>query len=96
MADTATYINPETQIVRSLSIYQSDVNRLSQVLLADWWCQEQIQNYGLVLDTPVVAQALLNVLESRLEAMLKDWQASDWLWGDLGTELQAEIKRSSG
>jgi hypothetical protein len=96
MADTATYSNPETQIVRSLAIYRSDIDRLSQVLLADWWCQEQVQDYGLTLDAPVVAQALLNVLESHLEAMLKSWQAGDWLWGDLGTALQAEMERLAG
>jgi hypothetical protein len=96
MADTATYVNPETQIVRSLAIYRSDIERLSQLLLADWWCQEQVQDYGLSIDASVVAQALLNVLESHLEDMLKSWQAADWLRGERGTELQAEIERLVG
>jgi hypothetical protein len=93
MADTATYINPETLIVQSLPIYRSDLDKLSQLLLADWWCQEQVQDYGLAIDASLVAQALLNVLESHLEEMLKGWQAADWLRGDQGTALQAEIER---
>jgi hypothetical protein len=96
MADTTLDMNPEAQVVQSFAIYRSDLERLSRSLLADWWCQEQQREYGLRLDAPMVNQALLNVLAGHLESMLQSWQAEDWLRGDLGTELQAEMERLAG
>jgi hypothetical protein len=93
MADTTPYINPEKQVILSVSIYRSDLDHLSQLLLADWWCQEQQRDYTLPLNTAVLSQALLNVIESQVEDMLQSWQAEDWLRGNMGTALQSEIKR---
>jgi hypothetical protein len=66
---------------------------LSQLLLADWWCQEQQCDYGLSLHAAVLSQVLLDVIESQVEDMLQSWQAEDWLRGDMGTVFQSEIKR---
>jgi hypothetical protein len=41
MADATRYVHPEKQIVLSIPIYRSGLNNLSQLLLADWCCQEQ-------------------------------------------------------
>jgi hypothetical protein len=40
-----------------------------------------------------LAAAILNVLAGHWEELLKSWTAEDWLRGDLGTAMQAEIKR---
>jgi hypothetical protein len=84
---------PETIAVDVLPIYQSQLDRIAAAIEQHPWHQEQVADYGLNPSPRVLRQAVLNVVSQHLEAMLSNWGAEDWLRGDLGTELQAEIKR---
>jgi hypothetical protein len=83
----------ETITVGVLPIYQSELERVAVVIAQHHWHQEQVTDYGLNPSPRVLRQAVLNIVSQHLEAMLSNWGAEDWLRGDLGTELQAEIKR---
>jgi hypothetical protein len=85
-------INPAAVVVANYSVYRSDLERIAELLLNHWWCQEQVQDYGLNLDREVLSAAILNVLAGHWEEMLKSWDTEDWLRGDLGTVTQTEIK----
>jgi hypothetical protein len=94
MADSSDLIqHPAAVVVQTYPVYRSDLEHIAEFLLADWWCEEQVQDYGLRLDRETLSAALLNVLTGHWEEMLKSWGAEDWLRGDLGTDLQTEIKR---
>jgi hypothetical protein len=94
MADGSGFLTPaETIAVDVLPIYQSQLERIATAIAQHHWHQEQVADYGLNPQSRVLQQALLNVISQHLEAMLVDWVADDWIRGDLGTNLQAEIKR---
>jgi hypothetical protein len=94
MADSGDRtLNAPTEVVATYDLYRSDLERISGLLLNHWWCQEQVQDYGLNVDREILAAAILNVLAGHWEELLKSWTAEDWLRGDLGTAMQAEIKR---
>jgi hypothetical protein len=93
MADSSDHtLNPATTVVAIYSLYRSDIEWITGLLLNHWWCQEQAQDYGLNLDREILAIAILNVLAGHWEEMLKSWTVEDWLRGDLGTAIQSEIK----
>jgi hypothetical protein len=93
MADSGDRtLNPATTVVTTYSLYRSDLERVVGLLLNHWWCQEQVQDYGLNLDREILSAAILNVLAGHWEEMLQSWTDEDWLRGDLGTAIQTEIK----
>ncbi|MFM2431177.1 MAG: hypothetical protein RLZZ511_2390 [Cyanobacteriota bacterium] len=94
MADGGGFLPPvETIVVDVLPVYQSQLERIATAIAQHHWHQEQVADYGLNPQGRVLQQAILATISQHLEAMLVDWGAEDWLNGDLGTALQAEIKR---
>jgi hypothetical protein len=93
MPDSMLLPPVETVAVEVLPIYQSQLDRVAALISGHYWLQEQVSDYGLNASPRVLQQSLRNVISTHLEAMLTSWTAEDWLRGDLGTELQAEIKR---
>jgi hypothetical protein len=94
MADGGGFLPPaEMIVVDVLPVYQSQLERITALIAQHHWHQEQVADYGLNPQPKVLRQAVLTVISQQLEAMLVDWGAEDWLRGDLGTALQAEIKR---
>lgn len=94
MADGGSFLPPTEMIaVDVLPVYQSQLERIATAIAQHDWHQEQVADYGLNPQGRVLQQAILTTISQHLEAMLVNWGAEDWLRGDLGTALQAEIKR---
>jgi hypothetical protein len=93
MADSSGFLPPvETIAVERLPIYQSQLERIAALIAQHHWHQEQVVDYGLNLQPSILHAAIVTVISQQIEAMLSDWTAEDWIRGDLGTNIQAEIK----